>query len=92
MVDKHKEANVVRQIWESAIRKNEKAVLPIYIDFLQNFPEAPDVESADILLTDTTKTLIWRDLLARQRVKFSITVKSLMLRLVHHQMLDFNYA
>lgn len=65
MVDKHEEANAVRQIWESAIRKNEKAVLPIYIDFLQNFPEAPDVESADILLADTTKALIWRDLLCK---------------------------
>lgn len=62
LVDKHEEANTVRQIWESAIRKNEKVVLPIYVDFLRNFPEAPDVESADILLGDATKTLIWRHL------------------------------
>ncbi|KAJ5369974.1 uncharacterized protein N7496_006094 [Penicillium cataractarum] len=63
LVDKHEEANAVRQIWESAIQKNEKVVLPVYVDFLRNFPEAPDVESADVLLGDATKTLIWRRLL-----------------------------
>jgi hypothetical protein len=64
LVDKQEEANNVRQIWESAIQKNEKVVLPIYVDLLRNFPEAPDVESADILLGDATKTLIWRHLLS----------------------------
>ncbi|CEJ62667.1 hypothetical protein PMG11_11161 [Penicillium brasilianum] len=63
LVDKHEEANGVRQIWESAIQRNEKVVLPVYVDFLRNFPEAPDVESADVLLGDATKTLIWRHLL-----------------------------
>lgn len=59
-IDRREEANAERQIWESAIRKDKGVVLPIYVDLLRNFPEAPDVESAGILLGN--KALIRRHL------------------------------
>ena len=52
------EADVVRRIWESAIRKHETVLLPIYVNLLRNFPQAADVESADRLLEDSTRSLV----------------------------------
>lgn len=57
------DADAVRCIWESAIRKHETVLLPIYVNFLRNFPQAADVESADRLLDDSTRNLIWKHLL-----------------------------
>jgi hypothetical protein len=54
LVSQYQQADLVRRIWESAIRENEALVLPIYINLLQNFPRAPDVELADQLLDHPT--------------------------------------
>lgn len=63
LVDSHEEADIVRRIWEAAIRSHEDVMLPIYINLLRNFPEAPDVGSADQLLEKRTRNLIWKHLL-----------------------------
>ncbi|KAF4768593.1 hypothetical protein HAV15_002962 [Penicillium sp. str.  len=63
LLDKHEEADIVRRIWESAIRMHQSVMLPIYINLLRNFPQAADVESADQLLEETTRKLIWQHLL-----------------------------
>ena len=63
LVDSQEEADIVRRIWEAAIRSHEDVVLPIYINLLRNFPEAPDVGSADQLLEKRTRNLIWKHLL-----------------------------
>jgi hypothetical protein len=47
LVSRRQEADLVRKIWESAIRKHEKLVLPIYVTLLREFPCAPDTEFAD---------------------------------------------
>lgn len=62
LVDSQEEADIVRQIWEAAFESHEKALLPIYINLLRNFPEAPDVGFAD-RLQRSTKALIWKHLL-----------------------------
>ncbi|KAJ5656291.1 hypothetical protein N7507_008241 [Penicillium longicatenatum] len=49
LLDTYEEADIVRRIWESAIRKHQTAMLPIYINLLRNFPQAVNVESADLL-------------------------------------------
>lgn len=46
---------MVRRIWESAIHENKALTLPIYVNLLQNFPRAPDVELADQLLDHPTR-------------------------------------
>jgi hypothetical protein len=63
LVSQYQQADLVRRIWESAIRENEALVLPIYINLLQNFPRAPDVELADQLLDHPTRFRIWKYLL-----------------------------
>jgi hypothetical protein len=63
LVDRDEEANMVRRIWEAAIRKHHVAFLPIYVGLLRNFPEALDVESAAHFLELSTKHLIWKHLL-----------------------------
>ncbi|OQD73331.1 hypothetical protein PENANT_c196G06609 [Penicillium antarcticum] len=68
LLDKCEEADIVRHIWESAIRKHQAAMLPIYINLLRNFPQAVDVESAD-LLEESTRKLIWQHLLSEANNK-----------------------
>jgi hypothetical protein len=63
LVDRDEEANMVRQIWEAAIRKHRIAFLPIYVGLLRNSPDALDVESATHFLQSSTKLLIWQHLL-----------------------------
>ncbi|KAH8691852.1 hypothetical protein BGW36DRAFT_303752, partial [Talaromyces proteolyticus] len=67
LVDTSEEANLLRQIWEAAIQKDEAVVLPRYVDLLRNFPSAPDVESADQLLESSTRSLIWKFLLSEAK-------------------------
>jgi hypothetical protein len=62
LVDRDEEANMVRRIWEAAIRKHRTAFLPIYVGLLRNSPEALDVESATHFLQSSTKLLIWKHL------------------------------
>jgi hypothetical protein len=69
LLDKCEEAEIVRRIWESAIRKHQTARLPIYINLLRNFPQAADVESADQLLEESTRKLIWQHLLSEANNK-----------------------
>ncbi|CEJ61881.1 hypothetical protein PMG11_10397 [Penicillium brasilianum] len=63
LVDRDEEANMVRRIWEAAIRKHRVAFLPIYVNLLRNFPKALDIESAAHFLESPTKHLIWKYLL-----------------------------
>ncbi|KAB8252927.1 hypothetical protein BDV35DRAFT_375774 [Aspergillus flavus] len=63
LVSRYEQADLVRRIWESAIRENEVLVLPIYVNLLRNFPRAPDVELADQLLDHPTRFRIWKYLL-----------------------------
>jgi hypothetical protein len=63
LLDNREESDVVRRIWESAIRKYETVLLPIYVNLLRHFPQAADVESADRLLGDSTRSLVWKHLL-----------------------------
>ncbi|KAJ6045616.1 uncharacterized protein N7446_012480 [Penicillium canescens] len=63
LLDKCEEADIVRRIWETAIQMHQTAMLPIYINLLRNFPQAADVESADQLLEESTRKLIWEHLL-----------------------------
>lgn len=63
LADRNEEADIVRQIWEAAIRKHKVALLPIYVNLLRNFPEALDVESAAHLLEQSTRKIIWKHLL-----------------------------
>jgi hypothetical protein len=63
LVSRRQEADLVRKIWESAIRKHEELVLPIYVSLLREFPRAPDIELADRLLESSTRVLIWNYLL-----------------------------
>lgn len=63
LVDSHEEADIVRQIWEAAFLNHKELLLPIYIDLLRNFPDAPDVGFAKHLLEIPTRSLIWKHLL-----------------------------
>ncbi|GFG16460.1 hypothetical protein IFM61392_09518 [Aspergillus lentulus] len=63
LVSRRQEADLVRKIWESAIREHEELVLPIYVSLLREFPRAPDIELADRLLESSTRVLIWNYLL-----------------------------
>ncbi|KAH2639660.1 hypothetical protein KXW90_009525, partial [Aspergillus fumigatus] len=60
---RYEQADLVRRIWESAIRENEALILPIYVNLLRNYPRAPDVELADQLLDHVTRFRIWKYLL-----------------------------
>lgn len=53
----------MQRIWESAIRKHETVVRPIYVNLLRKFSQAPDVELGDRLLEDSTRSLIWKHVL-----------------------------
>jgi hypothetical protein len=44
LVNRQQEADLLRKIWESAIRKNESLILPIYVNILWDIPRSPDVE------------------------------------------------
>ncbi|KAH2247634.1 hypothetical protein KXW26_006740, partial [Aspergillus fumigatus] len=63
LVSRYEQADLVRRIWESAIRENEALILPLYVNLLRNFPRAPDVELADQLLDHVTRFRIWKYLL-----------------------------
>ncbi|KAH3173447.1 hypothetical protein KXV78_000430 [Aspergillus fumigatus] len=63
LVSRYEQADMVRRIWESAIRENEALTLPIYVNLLRNFPRAPDVELADQLLDHPTRFRIWKYLM-----------------------------
>ncbi|KAH3546408.1 hypothetical protein KXW20_007051, partial [Aspergillus fumigatus] len=56
-------ADMVRRIWESAIRENEALTLPIYVNLLRIFPCVLDVELADQLLDHPTRFCIWKYLM-----------------------------
>ncbi|KAJ5260670.1 hypothetical protein N7524_008605 [Penicillium chrysogenum] len=69
LLDKHEEADIVQRIWESAIRTHQSVMLPIYINILRTFPQAADVESADQLLEESTRELIWQHLVSEANNK-----------------------
>ncbi|CEL11775.1 hypothetical protein ASPCAL14871 [Aspergillus calidoustus] len=63
LVNPYEEADLVRKIWESAIKQNQALILPVYVNLLRECPRAPDVEMADQLLEKPTRVLIWEHLL-----------------------------
>ncbi|KAL2783978.1 hypothetical protein BJX66DRAFT_109274 [Aspergillus keveii] len=63
LVNLYEEADLVRKIWESAIKQNQALILPVYVNLLRECPRAPDVEMADQLLEKPTRVLIWEHLL-----------------------------
>ena len=71
LVAKREVADLVRQIWESALHMHEEILLPIYVNLLRNFPCVADVEQANSLLEPSTKARIWKHILqASQRKLF----------------------
>ncbi|KAJ6020067.1 hypothetical protein N7522_000142 [Penicillium canescens] len=69
MVAKCEVADQVRQIWQCALHMHEHTLLPIYVNLLQNFPQAGDIEQADRLLEPSTTARIWEYLLHVTRRK-----------------------
>ncbi|KAJ6050358.1 uncharacterized protein N7446_005404 [Penicillium canescens] len=59
-------------------------MLPFYINLLRNFPQTADVKSADQLLEESTRKLIWQHLLGEANKKkfYYSTAGNVTLRLV----------
>jgi hypothetical protein len=82
LVDSHEEANIVRQIWEAALQNHKEKLLPIYIDLLRNYHDAPDVGFAKDLLESPQESLFGSIFWTKLREDISTIVKLPMLRLV----------
>ncbi|KAJ5100846.1 hypothetical protein N7456_006898 [Penicillium angulare] len=63
LANQQSEADLIRKIWECALARHGKELLPIYVSLLRQFPSSADVALADRLLEASTRHLIWQHLL-----------------------------